>query len=264
MRQARFPNRFGQLVAVRFIGYLLNTILPTGVIGDIAQVFFVVRRPRVSASHALSASFADRLVGLGGLVLILVLTLPWVSLQWPEVLWIAPLAGAGFVLGLLFLAAIARASVRGRFWFSGVINYVLVLVRRASLAKKGARLLTTTTLMSLAAQTVVSVAPWVLLQEISAVPFLFSLAVIALATLSTLAPITIGGLGIREWILFGAMGSFGVTLPEAVAVSIAWFAVTVAVIMVLSTISIVSLLLTRNSGFAGARLSKPASIAPHR
>jgi uncharacterized membrane protein YbhN (UPF0104 family) len=264
MRHARFPNGIGQIVAVRFIGHLLNTILPTGMVGDVAQVFLVIRRPRISASHALSAGLADRLVGLGGIILLLVVALPWVGLRWPDIFWIAPLAVTAFVLGLLSLAAIARANLLGRSWFSAGFNYIMVLIGRASLAKKGVKLLAGTTLMSLAAQVTISIAPWVLLQGSASVPFLFSLPVLALASLSTLVPITIGGLGIREWILFGAMSSFGLSLAEAIAVSIAWFAVTMAISILLSTISIVCLLLVRNVGSSRTKRRMTLADAPRR
>ena len=264
MRRAGFPNSFGQIVAVRFIGHLLNTILPTGMVGDVAQVFLVVRRPRISASRALSAGLADRLVGLGGIVLLLVLALPWVGLRWPDIFWIAPLAVTAFVLGLLFLAAISRGNLRGRSWFSAAINYIMVLVGRASLARLGVKLVAGTTLMSIVAQVTISIAPWVLLQGSGSVPFLFSLPVLALASLSTLVPITIGGLGIREWILFGAMSSFGISLAEAIAVSIAWFAVTITVTILLSAISIVCLLLVRNVGSLRIQRSMTLANGPRR
>jgi uncharacterized membrane protein YbhN (UPF0104 family) len=251
MRAARFPNSLGGVVGARMVGHLINTLLPSGMVGDVLQVFLVVRRPRVSLQHALSTSLADRLIGLCGLLLLVLVTLPWVGISWPQVFWITTLALTAFAGGLLALSAVARVSVGHRAGLPWrAINFATAVVRRASLRHKGFRLLALSVSLSVIGQLMFTVAPWLLLNDVTSVPFLFSVPILALATLSAIIPLTVSGLGVREWIIFGAMSPFGLTVENALAVSLAWFTVTLLVGLVMAATAAVLISLSKSARFA--------------
>lgn len=244
LRKAGFPHSVLYAIGVRLVGQAFNTLVPGGLAGDLVQVFLVCRRPRLSARFLLATVLADRAVGLLGLAVLLVSTVILVGSGWRDIYWVSfvAVAALAIAIGLLFVGYRSRSGPLVRVlarirW----IAYLGKILRDAAYFGRDLRLFSRTLALALVGQLLASLAPWMLLRDLAAVPFLYSLPVLALAAIVALLPVSIGGLGVREWVIFAATASFGVELEGAIAVSFAWFAITAVVASVLGLAALVML-----------------------
>ena len=81
--------------------------------------------------------------------------------------------------------------------------------------------------MAVAGHLMSVLAVWVLSQDIGHVPFVVVLGAITMGVFAELLPITIGGIGIRELVYFGVLGTAGFTFTQVVVLSLVWFSVSV-------------------------------------
>lgn len=214
------------LFSYYMIGMFLNNFLPGAVGGDAAKTYYLYRRTG-QGHYALGSVFLERFAGLLGLSLMsivaLVIGLPWIR----EPLILAAVAGTA-----LFLLVV----VLGLWWapLSPPIQNLLGRVLPGSIGPRlqqlyealaGYRQYPGTILRAVALSMVIQglyalyygVVAWGLGISIDVLYFLLFLPVV---TLAMLAPISLGGWGVREAMLVFLFSRVGVAAVDVLAVSL--------------------------------------------
>lgn len=215
-----------RLFSFYMIGMFLNTFLPGAVGGDAAKAYYVYRRSG-QGNYALSSVLLERFSGLLGLSVISITALAiGLSSIWKPVI-LASVGGTA-----LILLAVASAL-----WWAPLSPPIRGALRRVLPASIGPRLqqlygalasyrehpgtLVRAVALSVAIQGLYAlyygVVSWGLGLSIDVYYFLLLLPPV---TLVMIAPISVGGLGIREAMLVLLFGQVGVAAADILAVSL--------------------------------------------
>lgn len=200
-----------------------GTFLPTSVGGDVTRAFLVARSGPVLGRKAVTV-LVDRVAGLVGL-----LGVAWIGvavapggLPHNALAVLAWVSAAFAVGGIVIVAAALRNVGRVRRLVPARIEE-LVRVARDQVHEflRRPRLLIMLVLCSLAFQALVAV-QIVLLARAIDVRLAFPIAAVALAlvTVATLAPISIGGFGVREGTYVAILGAASVNATDATMISL--------------------------------------------
>jgi uncharacterized membrane protein YbhN (UPF0104 family) len=217
-RPLGFGQPFTAYVRYYFIGMYFNLFLPTSVGGDVVRAWYLAghRGPRLAA---FLSTFADRfsgLVVLVGMACTAVLVCPVTLPRW-VVLTVWGSAGLGLIglIGLSLFSGWLKRYHSVRHLLNGVRIY----------AGKHLLLLSTTGL-SILVQAGNVVLVWLVGQAIGVqLPSSFYWIFVPMVSLLTLLPISINGLGVREWGVVLFLAPFQVEAPTAVSLSFLWFLV---------------------------------------
>jgi len=218
-----------RLVVLYFVGSFFNTFLPTGVGGDVVRVYELSRDSR-RTPESVGTVFVDRLAGLVVLFGLALVALPFSGqLITTELkLVILTIAGGGILLAWLLFQ---------RSWIDRVLGLpplgirlrgkVMDLYQAVHACGTGAtgRALGVSLLFNLLLISVVAVLALGLGIQVSLWYFLLF---VPLISLSLTLPISISGLGVRETTFVLLFGQAGVEQPQAFALSLAFYGVTVA------------------------------------
>lgn len=218
--------RLGALVHLYLVGAFFSLFLPTAVGGDAFRATMVARTSREPEAAVLSV-LLDRAFGVLALLLFGVIgvlldpaSAGGLGLRLAGAL--APgrllfLAGTGLA-GLLVLALLARRHPRLRALpatLATTLRVTLAHGRRAGLAL----------LVSLVVQGLMvllwMVIAWGVGLSLPASRFLVGVPLVSLATM---LPLSLAGLGVREWAWVWFLAPFGVPAGDAVALSLGYFA----------------------------------------
>lgn len=208
------------------VGGFFSLFLPTAVGGDAFRATMVARvMPR--AETAVVSVLLDRafgvaalvVYGVAGLVLEPGVTAPLLralrGVLAPDRLLLILAAGV-LLLGAFVL--LARRSARLRAIPSAVLDAVREAMRRgpSALAAFGISLLVQGLMVLL----------WVVVARGVGLtlPAELFLVGVPLVTLATMLPLSLAGLGVREWAWVAFLSPFGIAAPDAVALSLAYFA----------------------------------------
>jgi uncharacterized protein (TIRG00374 family) len=223
LRVAQVPLATRALARIYWVAVFTNTFLPSSVGGDVTRTLLVARRPPMLTRAALTV-VADRLGGLVGL-----LGMAWlasafrVSVVPARAIVFLAWVTAAVVLGAIFLlVAMFRGSSRAR---------VLVPARFLSLARElrelvhgYARAPSTLLLVvgaSLLFQALNSLQLVMLAKAIDVhLDFATAAVVLALVTVVTLIPVSIGGFGIREGSYVVLLGGASIGATDATLISL--------------------------------------------
>jgi uncharacterized protein (TIRG00374 family) len=228
VRAARFPHGFWVSVRVRLVAQLFNLVIPSGVVGDGLQVFLVSRRPRISGPLALATILADRLMALFSVAMVLLLT-AWLLGDSMSDLVYGTIVSSG--IGILVVAAVVFGSqkfkrldqINGR--LKPAIRFIAETLRAVGEFKDAySTLLLSWGLAVIGILSNTAIA-WVLLPGLAEVQFWQLVPTFCLVMLSAFVPATFSGMGVREWILFVNLKDYGLSLEEAVVLSLTLFAV---------------------------------------
>jgi uncharacterized protein (TIRG00374 family) len=236
----RLPS-IGAVTAATFIGSALNTLLPTGVAGDLVKVFAISNQQGASLSELLGTVAVDRMLGLAGFICIAFMVL---SLNLPEgsTLVISPgLLGLGCMIGICLAFALvaldqwipAKRSIWRRTLaaLANLLYTVFGYRRHASALISGL-------LISLLAVFCVCGAIWLLALPFATISPAYVVLAVTAGALVSLLPLTVNGLGTRELVFVFVLGNSGLAPEQAVALSLAWFAITLIVAAALGGISV--------------------------
>lgn len=201
---SRLP--FLWLMRTVYVGLSASVVLPSSIGGDAIRGM-LARSAGLSLKRAATSLIVDRGLGvtaLGILVAVLASTIPE-GLVPPSVLLVARvLVGVGAVVGLFFAWRRATGEgvrkIRAR-WLVMALGVALL----AHVATLGA-------LISLARSVGIDA------------PALAIAACATMAWLAALAPITVGGFGVRETVLVTMLGQIGVPSDQALAATMLWTA----------------------------------------
>jgi uncharacterized membrane protein YbhN (UPF0104 family) len=216
---AAMPVCLAQVVRLSFIGVFFNATLPSVIGGDAVRVWGVTTLG-FSATESMASVMADRISGLFGLIILVVLTQPLLmAYVAPELVLgvgaISTLATVGFVIVVIF----ARRIPLLRLLPMRLLKLLRLIRSMLHFDRKGLFI----TFLSFLSQ--VS-APLTIFGLARALSFNVSLnaclALIPLVLLATLLPITIGGWGLREGAVVAAMSQVGLPPEQSLVLSLAF------------------------------------------
>ena len=221
---------FGRLVHLYFVGAFFNAFLPTGFGGDVVRALELSGDTNTSA--AVGTVLLDRMSGLLVLFAMGLIALPFTFTRLEP--WLVGLlvgiAGGGLLAGALvlegsFLRRITGRlpsvlSLRGEGFLAQVYAAVTGCGRRAVLEALG---------VSLVFNVVNVLVNWLcgLAVGIPQGPG-FYFIVTPLISVTLLVPISISGLGVRDWVAVALFGSVGVNANTAAAMSLSIYLVSAA------------------------------------
>lgn len=222
-RQLGMERTFWQLTKYYLIGMYFNLALPTSVGGDVARVLYL----NANSGRKLRATAAVLLDRINGLVVLIALgcvavlfAAPPETPQWVKLaVYSIPAAGVG---GVLALAAIARWGrlPENRKQQIGVMWEVV----------RHPRALVVTTSLSLVVQIASAAIVWLVGQGLSLeIPWGYYAVFVPMVSLLTLLPLSLNGIGVREWGCVLFLTPLGVREAHALTLSVLWFAVQLAV-----------------------------------
>ncbi len=223
LRKANVPLGVSALARIYAVSTFSNTFLPTTVGGDVTRALLVVRRGPLLTRVAITV-MVDRLGGLVGL-----LGMAWVAFAFQSAVvpngaqvFLAWLTAAVLVGSLLLVAALFRGS---RLVRALIPQRLLSTARQSrSLLQSYARdPLTLVVLIasSLLFQALISLQLVMLARAID-VHLSFATAAVALAlvTVVTLIPVSIGGFGVREGSYVVLLGGASIAATDATLISV--------------------------------------------
>jgi uncharacterized membrane protein YbhN (UPF0104 family) len=210
-----------------FVGMFFNLVLPTSVGGDVVRAWYLGRQeglasPAGRRTAAFLSVLADRVNGFAVLIVVACLAAlccPTALPRW--ISWTVAGMGAACVLGLAALPALPwlRKLLPGRLRLTHLLD-------GAELYLRDRRGLAVVTLLSLVVQLANSVLAWLVGKGLGLpIPPLYYGVLIPLVSILTLLPISLNGMGLREYGTMLLLAPLGVGSAEAVTLSLLLFAV---------------------------------------
>jgi uncharacterized membrane protein YbhN (UPF0104 family) len=237
-RRLAVPLGFGgsplRYVGYYFVGMFFSLALPTSVGGDVARAWYLSTQDNRSPKRSLEAIlsiFAERLSGVVMLVVIACVAAPLSPVPLPE--WVTAsvaLIGAATVAGMmvgLWLVARGSSSPLPRSGGEGRLGAFARLRAVIGIYRSEPRLMFGTALYSLAVQGLNVVVVAAIARALGlVVPFEYFAVAVPLITLLTLLPVSVNGMGLREWGYVLFLHPLGVSNSGAVGLSVLAFAAT--------------------------------------
>lgn len=244
----------GSLFCIVWIGQFFLMFLPGPVGDDAARMVYISRTAPGRAGEACLSVMLDRVIGLGSVLVLCLFVAPW---QWDvlrsgvQTFW---LAGGVFLAGFCFFIAgglfllLARPSLVGDGIFAllptGRIR--TELVRIWNLAAGSKKVVGWVFAAAVVIQVLNCVAFWLAGRAVGVeIPLFVWVSFVPVILAANILPVTIAGLGVREYLLVLFLGVAGkVGEEQALAASLVVFAGMVAV----SSMGGLVYVLYRNSG----------------
>lgn len=199
----------GKLFSLYLIGSFFNVALPGIIGGDVVKVFML--KEKTGLKEAFASVFMERYTGLAALLVIgfLFFVLFYPSLPENPIIWSVPLAFLGFIVGTVFLIWI------GSFGFLRDLRSYIFSFRRKQILQAF--------VYSVIVQLIVIFSVYILFHGVNLSVSFFELAsFLPIIILITMLPVSISGIGLREWCFVLFFGSSS-GVANAVAVSFLWF-----------------------------------------
>ena len=236
IRAAGLPLRWRDLTCIAFIGQFFATFLPGPIGDDLTRMVYVARIAGDKTPVALSSVVLDRIIGLSVILMLALLVSPWHYDLLAANTQTALFAGGLFVGGIVVAAALALFFLVPRGWLHslGALlmrllptgHWRLQLGRFVGAYVEHRRTIVLVLAAAFATQVVLCVLFWTAGAAVgislgAAVWFGFVPVVLAANAL----PVTVAGLGIREYLVVLFLGVLGNVPQElALAASLAAFA----------------------------------------
>ncbi len=222
-RGARIP--FKDLFASYLAGMFVNNFLPTGIGGDVLKAYDI-HRLTGNTSLAVGSVFLERLSGLGCLVIT----------SWVGVFFIASISPSYIIVSwmvinvLCFLAIFAIINRAWMDWvaarldtwgFGRISKGALRAFEQGVYLSRGSGFLPKLMVASVPIQLIVILVYYELAMRLGiCLPFASYLFLVPVITIIALLPISLGGLGVREGATVVMFSSAGVTVNDAVSLSL--------------------------------------------
>jgi glycosyltransferase 2 family protein len=223
LRRANVPLGASSVARAYSVGIFSNTFLPTAVGGDVTRALLVVRRGPLLTNVAITI-VVERVASIIGLVGMAWIAFAFQSATVPKgaqifLAWVTAVVVVASLLGFVAVtrgSRLARAMTPRRFMATARQSRSLLL-RYAN----DPPLLVVLLVLSLLFQALVSMQLVMLARAID-VHLAFSTAavVLALVTVVTLIPISIGGFGVREGSYVVLLGGVSIAATEATLISL--------------------------------------------
>jgi uncharacterized membrane protein YbhN (UPF0104 family) len=215
-RPMGFHESLGRFTSYYFIGMYFNLLLPTSVGGDVIRAWCLDGKTGRRLA-AFSSVLIDRFSGLLILVALANVAVAACPLELPlPVVASVYGLGGGAVIGIVLLPWLARWTSRfyhARRLAEGVRFYFA-----------NRRLLFATAGLSVVVQVAGVFLVWLLGQAIGvSVPALYYAIFVPMVSLLTLLPVSLNGMGIREWSTVLFLGALGVDEGPGLCLAVLWF-----------------------------------------
>jgi uncharacterized membrane protein YbhN (UPF0104 family) len=221
-RPLGFGQPLRQFTGYCFIGMYFNLFLPTSVGGDVVRAWYLSGGSGRRLAAFLSV-FVDRCSGLGVLLGMACLAMALCPVEVPA--WVPVSvwgAGSCAVAGLCLAPTAARWTHR----FARVRR----LTEGARQYLRRPRVLVGSTALSLVIQVVNVLIVWMLAQGMGIeAPLAYFWIAVPMVTLLTMVPVSLNGMGVREWGMVLFLHPLGVSAGTAMSLAFLWFAVFTAV-----------------------------------
>ncbi|MBP1625310.1 MAG: putative integral rane protein [Acidobacteria bacterium] len=204
----QMPGSYRSFVQIYFAGMFFNIGLPSLIGGDAVKAYILSRKTSQRFQTGLASVLQDRAVGL-------VTLLAYGSLA----ILLSPLSWRGMPLWILYLLSWAGIGAALFLVFRGH-RFFKFLLPPGQVLEPGAILRIT------AYSFIYSGLVLLIFQQVTAaaghrVGIVSFSALFPLITLGTMLPVTLGGLGIREWLYVEALSLVGVPRDQALVISLA-------------------------------------------
>jgi uncharacterized membrane protein YbhN (UPF0104 family) len=217
-RALGFERSLVQLTGIYFIGMYFNLLLPTSVGGDVVRAWYLDGGSRRRLA-AFASVFLDRVSGLLVLLGMACVALVLSPLELPD--WVSLFVWGSAGGSLLVLATLSLLAGRG---VGGDSRWARLA--RALTALRSPRVLAGTTLMSLWVQGANVIIVWLVGRAIGApVSFDYYWIMVPMVSLLTMLPVSINGIGVRDWGTALFLAPLGVGKGIALPLALLWFAV---------------------------------------
>ena len=226
-----FRQPLGRFIAYYYVGMFFNLVLPTSVGGDVVRAWYLDGRSDRKVAAFLSV-FADRASGLLMLIAIACLAAACSPLDLPpRVLAIVYGAAASAAIGLVVMVVLARYSVPSTQYSVFRTGWRAKLAKLLAAARdlRGAlwpspRVFLVTTLLSVFVQAANVIVLWLVGLALGLdVPASYYWILVPVVTLMTLFPVSVNGMGVREWGTVLMLAPLGVGKEAATALALLWF-----------------------------------------
>jgi glycosyltransferase 2 family protein len=216
---AAMPVSLTQVVRLSFIGTFFNTTLPSVVGGDAVRMWGVTRLG-FPASDSIASVLADRISGLFGLIILVLLTQP-LLMSYVAPSFVFAVGGVSVFAAIAFV--IFTASTREipllRLLPVRLLAVLRLIRSMLRLDRNGLKI----TVLSLIGQLSAPLTIFGLARAFSFnVGVGACLALVPLVVLATLLPVTIGGWGVREGAIVAAMSRIGLPPEQSLVLSLAF------------------------------------------
>jgi uncharacterized membrane protein YbhN (UPF0104 family) len=212
----------GRFLAYYFIGSFFNLVLPTSVGGDVVRAWYLARQADGRRTAAFLSVLADRANGLAVLIAVACVALACYALPLPAWVTVTVVGlGAAAVAGLALLPALPR--LEGRLTSRPRLREV---VRGAGVYLRHPGALLWATLLSAVVQVANLVVAWLVGRSLGlGVPLAYYGILTSVVAVLTLLPVSVNGMGLREWGTALLLKPVGVSPAHAVTLSLLTFAV---------------------------------------
>lgn len=201
--------KISELFSFYLIGSFFNTVLPGIISGDVVKILIV--KDKINLKEAIFSVFMDRYIGFAALVLIGFISFVVFYNRLPKnwIIWSVPLAFFSFIL----ISALLYRLVNFRFLKD--FKVFLVSLRKNQIFKAF--------FLSLIVQLCVILSVYMIAVCVDVKLSIFKIFIfLPVIVLITTLPISISGIGLREW-CFIIFFSSSISDQQAVAVSFVWF-----------------------------------------
>ncbi len=215
-----------RLFQIYCIGLFFNLAFPTAVGGDVVKMYYA-GKPSRNYAQSFAATFLDRDAGMLAMMIIACIGTFLIPSRIPGIpvrllIW---LCFAGFVLAniLLFMPSLHRGLMRllQRLKLTRTAGRVDAISNAFQVMGKHPRVLLDSLVISMLNQVLVFAVAWVTAEGLRLeVPFVYFLVFIPVITLITMIPISLNGLGLREYAFVSLFGGIGVAPSMGLALSL--------------------------------------------
>ncbi len=229
---------YRKLLAIYFIGMFFNNFLPTMVGGDIIKGLYLYKETK-KGGVSVASIFMDRYSGFSALIIITTIAvitgyslIKGTTLPGFFFFLIGGYTAASLIIWVGPLHSWAM-NIFARIHFYG-INHKIDALYKTLMGYKGHKdILFKILLISFIVQAGVIVGYYILARSLGIdVRLAYFFFFIPLATVFTMVPITVGGLGLREGAFVYLFTMVGATKEQAISLSLIWYVVMVAVSMI--------------------------------
>lgn len=198
-----------RLFSLYLIGSFFNTVLPGIIGGDIIKI--LILKQKTGLHRAVASVFMDRYTGFAALLMIGFVFFCFFYPRLPQswIVWSIPLVFSCFIAGSLFVYLLKNFS------FLKDFHAYLMSFSKNQIVKAF--------LYSLAVQFIVILSVYIICLALDISVSFFELSIyLPLIILITTLPVSLSGIGVREWCFILFFGS-SVGQTKAVAISFLWF-----------------------------------------
>ncbi len=216
----------GRLFGIYCIGLFFNLTFPTVVGGDVVKMYYA-GKPSKKFAASFAATFLDRDAGMLAMMMIACAATFWGRLTSPGIpirliIWGATIA---FVVAniAIFTPALHRrlTALLTRFEMARVAAKIDTISDAFQAMGKQKMVLINSLIISLANQILAISINWIMAEGLHIdVPLYYYLAFVPVVTLISMIPVSLNGMGLREYAFVSLFGSIGVDREAAVALGL--------------------------------------------